>query len=102
MKSLFQSLIKLYAALISPLIGRNCRFEPTCSCYAHDALEKHGVLKGLYLTFRRILSCQPWSKKNYVDPVPERFAWSDILGYKRKDQNKIDAKITTPTSKSEP
>jgi len=84
MKRFFQGIIKVYAYLVSPLFGKSCRFYPTCSAYAHDALEKHGVLKGLYLTFTRVFSCHPWSKKNYTDPVPERFAWADILGYKRK------------------
>lgn len=98
MKSLLQSLIKAYAKLISPVIGKNCRYHPTCSHYAHQALEKHGTLKGTYLATCRILSCHPWSKKNYVDPVPERFAWKDILGYKRKHHRN---KKETETSKSE-
>ena len=83
MVKLFQALIKIYSYLVSPLLGRNCRYHPTCSAYAHEALEKHGVFKGLYLTFRRVLSCHPWSRKNYSDPVPKQFAWRDLLGYKR-------------------
>jgi len=78
-----QAFIRCYAFLISPLLGQNCRYHPTCSCYAHQALEKHGALKGLFLTMRRVLSCHPWGGKKYVDPVPERFAWRDVLRYKR-------------------
>lgn len=78
-----QKIIRLYAYIVSPFLGRNCRFEPTCSCYAHQALERHGALKGIYLTICRVLNCQPFSKRNWHDPVPERFAWRDFLGYKR-------------------
>ncbi len=83
MVKFFQGLIRIYSYLVSPLFGRSCRFKPTCSHYAHDALEKHGVLKGLYLTFSRIMSCHPWCQRYFEDPVPERFAWRDILRYKR-------------------
>lgn len=83
MKRLFQALIKGYTFLMSPLLGSNCRYHPTCSAYAHEALEKHGVLKGLALTFRRIFRCHPWSKHPYKDPVPKRFTWGGVLGYKR-------------------
>ncbi len=69
-------LIRLYAVLISPLLGRNCRFHPTCSCYAHQALEKHGAIKGLFLALARLLKCHPWSRASYFDPVPEEFEWS--------------------------
>mgnify|MGYP003672036915 CR=1 FL=1 len=83
MVKLFQYLVKGYSFLVSPLLGRNCRFHPSCSCYMHDALEKHGVIKGLYLGCCRIFSCHPWSKRQFDDPVPKQFAWSDILRYKR-------------------
>ncbi len=83
MVKLLQYFIKAYSFIVSPLLGRNCRFHPTCSCYAHQALEKHGVCKGGVLILVRILSCHPWGKKNFHDPVPERFAWNEILGYKR-------------------
>lgn len=78
-----QIIVRLYCTLLSPVLGRNCRFHPTCSSYMHDALEQHGFLKGMYLGARRILSCNPWNKKDFHDPVPKRFAWRDILGYKR-------------------
>ncbi len=79
---LLQYLIKAYSFVVSPFLGRNCRFHPTCSSYAHKALEKHGAFKGIFLIFMRILSCHPWSKRDFSDPVPERFAWRDFLGYK--------------------
>lgn len=61
--------IYFYRAFISPMIGPSCRFTPTCSKYAIEALKKHGPLKGLYLTIRRILKCHPWGGSGY-DPVP--------------------------------
>ncbi len=62
-------LVRLYRMGVSPLLGRNCRFEPTCSQYMTQALSKHGVLKGLLLGLRRVLRCHPFSKGGY-DPVP--------------------------------
>lgn len=90
MTKLFQKLIKIYTILISPLIGQNCRYHPTCSCYAHEALEEHGALKGLYLTMRRILRCHPWSKHSYKDPVPKHFTWASLIGYKRMSKTDTD------------
>lgn len=94
----FQTLIRFYSFLISPLLGRNCRYHPTCSCYAHEALEKHGVLKGLWLTVWRVLNCHPWSKRNWHDPVPERFAWREVLLYKRCSDENIVIFINFVTS----
>ena len=61
-------LIKLYKFLISPLTGHSCRYLPTCSDYCIDALKTYGLLKGLFLSFKRILSCNPWSNGGF-DPV---------------------------------
>ncbi len=58
-----------YRLLISPWLGRNCRFEPTCSSYALEALRVHGGLKGGRLALRRILQCHPWGGSGH-DPVP--------------------------------
>ncbi|MGH1404158.1 MAG: membrane protein insertion efficiency factor YidD [Alphaproteobacteria bacterium] len=79
----FQWLIRGYSWLVSPFLGKNCRYSPTCSSYMCEALDQHGVLKGLFLGWRRILSCHPYSKKKHNDPVPKQFAWKDVLGYKR-------------------
>ena len=70
-KKLAQALIRIYALLVSPFLGRNCRFYPTCSCYAHQAIEHHGVLKGTWLAVKRIAKCHPYYKGAYEDPVPE-------------------------------
>ena len=61
--------IRLYQRYISPLTPPACRFTPTCSQYAVEALQKHGPIKGLYLAVRRILRCHPWGGSGY-DPVP--------------------------------
>ncbi len=60
--------VRIYRLLFSPWVGHSCRFQPTCSAYALEALEIHGGLKGAYLTLRRILRCHPWGKSGY-DPV---------------------------------
>lgn len=62
--------IRFYRSFISPLTPPACRFTPTCSQYAMEALKKHGPFLGTYLTFKRILRCHPWGGSGY-DPVPE-------------------------------
>ena len=64
-------LIRLYSAAVSPFLGARCRYHPTCSSYAAEALDKHGVFKGLYLATRRISSCHALSKRDHYDPVPD-------------------------------
>jgi putative membrane protein insertion efficiency factor len=61
--------IKFYQYSISPLIGANCRYSPTCSHYSIDAIKKHGPLKGGWLSLKRFISCNPWGGSGY-DPVP--------------------------------
>lgn len=63
-------LIRAYRYLISPLLGNCCRFHPSCSAYAIDAIQKHHFFYGSYLTLKRILRCHPFSAGGY-DPVPE-------------------------------
>ena len=63
-------LVKLYRLAISPWLGGNCRFQPTCSNYAIEALQRHGVLRGGWLAVRRIARCHPWGASGY-DPVPD-------------------------------
>ena len=62
--------IHVYRWLISPLLGPHCRYHPSCSAYALEALEKYGALKGLWLTVRRLARCHPWSRHHGHDPVP--------------------------------
>ncbi len=69
MKKVFLFLIRLYQLGISPYIGPHCRFTPTCSRYAYEAIVKYGVVKGGYLAVRRLLKCHPFHKGGY-DPVP--------------------------------
>lgn len=64
-------LVALYRVAISPWLGANCRFEPSCSAYAMEALRVHGAFRGTWLSIRRIGRCHPWGGAGY-DPVPEK------------------------------
>ena len=66
---LFALPIHFYRLVISPLLGANCRFQPTCSSYALEALKRHGALRGGWLALRRVLRCRPGGGSGY-DPVP--------------------------------
>lgn len=68
-RSICLGLIRSYQYFISPLLGPACRFYPSCSAYTYDAIMLHGVFKGIYLGFRRILRCHPLHPGGY-DPVP--------------------------------
>ena len=70
MKKLLLWLIRLYRNKISPGLPPRCRFTPTCSAYAMEAIEKYGAAKGGYLALRRLLRCNPFYKGDYFDPVP--------------------------------
>ena len=76
MKKLLSTLliwpIRFYKAAISPMLPPSCRYVPTCSQYAIDAIQIHGPFKGLWLATRRLLSCHPWGGSGY-DPVPPKF-----------------------------
>ncbi len=65
----FIGLVRLYRVAISPWLGSNCRFQPTCSTYAIEALQRHGIGRGGWLALRRIARCHPWGASGY-DPVP--------------------------------
>lgn len=71
--------IYFYRKCISPLTPPSCRFTPTCSTYAVQAIKKHGPFKGLYLAVWRILRCNPWGGYGY-DPVPDKFTWNPTKG----------------------
>jgi len=64
-------LIKFYQLAISPWLGKNCRYNPTCSHYTLEALKVHGLIKGSWLAMKRIGSCHPWGGEGY-DPVPPK------------------------------
>lgn len=72
MKKIAQGIIKAYAYMLSPFLGRNCRFHPTCSAYAHQAIEDHGTVKGVWLGLKRIAKCHPFHKGHAHDPVPPK------------------------------
>lgn len=61
--------VRFYRVVFSPWVGHGCRFQPTCSAYALEALERHGAFKGAWLTLRRLGRCHPWGHSGY-DPVP--------------------------------
>ena len=63
--------IKGYRLILSPILGPSCRFQPTCSSYALEALEKHGLIRGTWLTIKRLAKCHPWGDYG-IDPVPEK------------------------------
>ncbi|MEF3080285.1 membrane protein insertion efficiency factor YidD [Winogradskyella poriferorum] len=67
----FLFLIKVYQTFISPITPATCRYQPTCSHYAKEAIEVHGIFKGGKLALKRIFSCHPWGGKGY-DPVPPK------------------------------
>ena len=69
MQRLLQALIRAYQFLLSPLLGSHCRFTPSCSQYAAEAIEKHGAARGSWLAIRRILRCHPLCPGGF-DPVP--------------------------------
>ncbi|MBQ3103319.1 MAG: membrane protein insertion efficiency factor YidD [Oscillospiraceae bacterium] len=70
MKKVLTALVRFYRRYISPMRQPCCRFVPTCSQYALEALEKYGAVKGSYLAIRRILRCHPFHKGGFYDPVP--------------------------------
>jgi putative membrane protein insertion efficiency factor len=70
-KRMLMGIVRGYRLLLSPWLGSACRFEPTCSAYALQALERHGAAAGSYLTVHRLLRCQPWCAGG-CDPIPEQ------------------------------
>ena len=70
MKKLLLKLIRCYQRSVSPYTPARCRFTPTCSAYAYEAIQKYGAVKGGYLALRRLLRCHPFYKGDPYDPVP--------------------------------
>ncbi len=68
MRRVFIQLIRFYKSAVSPYLGNNCRFTPTCSEYAYEAIDRYGALKGSWMAFKRLLRCNPFFKGGY-DPV---------------------------------
>ena len=87
-------LVKAYRLLLSPWLGASCRFTPTCSVYAIEALEVHGAAQGSYLTLKRLVRCQPFCAGGH-DPVPTN-------GQRTCDQNKSLFACLSPDKKSSP
>ncbi|MBU0602118.1 MAG: membrane protein insertion efficiency factor YidD [Gammaproteobacteria bacterium] len=69
MRRILLSVLAVYRYAISPMLGRNCRFMPSCSEYAAEAISRHGSLRGSWLAVRRVMRCHPWNPGGY-DPVP--------------------------------
>ncbi len=69
MSKIFVVIIRFYQLSISPILGQNCRYTPTCSQYSVEAIEKHGPYKGGWFSIKRIFSCHPWGGHGH-DPVP--------------------------------
>ena len=88
MKKILLLFIRAYSYAVSPLLGANCRFHPTCSAYAMEALNRHGAAKGLFLALARVLKCHPWHRGSLHDPVPPAVDWPGLIGYKRGQQQK--------------
>jgi putative membrane protein insertion efficiency factor len=70
MRESLMILIRVYQWTLSPMLGARCRFYPSCSCYAHEAIERHGALVGTWLATKRLARCHPFSAGGY-DPVPQ-------------------------------
>ncbi|MBE7006439.1 MAG: membrane protein insertion efficiency factor YidD [Ruminococcaceae bacterium] len=70
MKRIFLALIRFYQKRISPGLPARCRYTPTCSQYALEAIERYGALRGGWLALKRFLRCHPFSKRDFYDPVP--------------------------------
>ncbi|MBO5868749.1 MAG: membrane protein insertion efficiency factor YidD [Oscillospiraceae bacterium] len=86
MKAIFLAIIRFYKKHISPLTPPCCRYYPTCSAYAEEAIRLYGARKGGWLALKRLLSCHPFSKREKFDPVPRL---ADMLD---KSQSKEDMK----------
>jgi putative membrane protein insertion efficiency factor len=95
------ALLWAYRLVISPLYGQVCRFHPSCSAYALEAIRLHGALAGCYLAARRLLRCHPWSAGGY-DPVPERMSWWTPRGAADPGDQRLDPSIAAHPDQTRP
>ena len=72
MKTLILTLLKIYKFLISPFLGNNCRFFPSCSDYAYEVITEKGVIKGSILAIKRLTKCHPWGRSGYDPAVKQK------------------------------
>ena len=96
-RNLLMGLVRGYRLLLSPWLGSACRFEPTCSVYALQALEKYGATGGSYLTIRRLARCHPWCDGGH-DPVPEEPPRAPRLFSRLVSSSSSSASSSTKTS----
>ena len=97
MKYLLIGLFKAYRAVISPNYGNVCKFHPTCSAYALEAVTVHGAAKGSWLAARRLGRCHPWSLGGY-DPVPGTPAWEAEFGRPTAEPPAVPESLSTGAS----
>jgi putative membrane protein insertion efficiency factor len=102
------NLVKAYRLLLSPSLGSNCRFEPTCSAYSLQALQAHGAAAGTYLTLYRLARCHPWCDGG-LDPVAAHFSfWPSTWFFvrrsvdKTKQSHRLFSPLVTPVAASSP
>jgi uncharacterized protein len=93
MKYVLIGLLKAYRFAISPLYGQVCRYHPTCSAYALEAVQKHGAMRGTWLAMRRVARCHPWAAGGF-DPVPPR----QDRALKIRRSSTASTALTTPTT----
>ncbi|GAB1265667.1 hypothetical protein NBRC116493_30260 [Aurantivibrio infirmus] len=98
MRKLAVLLIRGYRYLISPLLGNCCRFYPSCSHYGEEAIQRHGIIAGGWLTTKRILKCHPWHPGG-IDEVPD---FTQTLFFKSKHQDALSNKQVTTLNSTQP